>query len=110
MTHKSPFERAKELTSQISSIVSYIDVDALPTAERQAIVAVKQQAVDVRLDVRDYDFAATRAEQLQSASEAKERLEQLRADIIIASSYNLFGAADVAHLSAQVDTLVALLD
>lgn len=105
----SPFKLAKDIGAQIAQIVSSVDVASLPRDEQKVVMELKNQAIDLRLDVRDYGMAETRTEQERLAKAAAERLEALQANILKASEYNLLGAADVAQLSAQLQQLIAVL-
>lgn len=110
MAAKTPFDQAKELSNQLIRILSQLDVDVLPRDEQRLVATIKRQLEDVRLDARDYDFAETRAEQQRNASVAKESLEKLRANILKASEFNLFGAVDVAMASAHIEQLISNLE
>jgi hypothetical protein len=105
----SLLQQAKELENQLGGILSFIDTDTLPAAERAIVGTIKHQAIDARLEVRDYEYAERRAEQRQSAAAAKKYLEKLQADIVKASESNLFGAADVALLSAHIQHIISEL-
>lgn len=109
MTYRSPYDQAKALEAQINAVLSVIDADASPIEERKIITLLKRQIVDARLDIRDYDYADTRVEQSRHGEEARKRLEQLEILIIAASEYNIFGAADVAQISAHAQALAAEL-
>lgn len=110
MAAKTPFDQAKELSNQLIRILSQLDVDALPREEQRLVATIKRQLEDVRLDARDYDFAETRAEQQRNAVAARKNLEKLRANILKASEYNLFGAVDVAMSSAHIEQLISDLE
>jgi hypothetical protein len=103
----SPFARAKALDTHIISVVMHFDVDALPAAQRELIKAMKRAATDVRLDIRDYGMAESREEQERLGAATKKRLVGLEQLIAKAGELNLFGAADVAHLSATAQQLMA---
>lgn len=109
MENKSLFEHAKDLDAQIRSIISHVDLDAMTHDERRTVLDVRRLATDARLDVRDYEYAQTRAEQLVASKEASERLAELHTAILKASEYNVFGAIDVAQLSALIDYLTSSL-
>jgi hypothetical protein len=98
------------LGAQISNILSPIDMHALPQATQKVMLPVRQQIIDARLDVRDYELADTRVEQQVLARTAKGRLETLQASILTASSHGIFGAADVAELSARIQQIISKLD
>jgi hypothetical protein len=103
----SLYNQAKELESQISIILSSFDVGELPMQQRDLVTKLKHQLVDAKLDTRDYEYAETRAEQLEHAKAGKKRLRGLLQSILKASEYNLFGAVDVAQLSARIEQLIS---
>jgi hypothetical protein len=109
MEGKSPFELVRDLQSQVGRLLSNFDVDSLRPAEREVFTSLKRQVVDLRLDIRDYGMAETKAEQDQRAAEARARLKAFEDNIVQAGSHNLFGAADVAQLSATTQQLMATL-
>jgi hypothetical protein len=103
---ESPFSLIKQVGTEVNSILSPIDVYGLDRAQQKLVAIIKQELMDVRLDIRDYEFAETRAEQQDDAKAAKERLERLRSHLLAASEHNLFGAADIAQLTARLDSIV----
>lgn len=104
---KSPFELSRDLQSQIDNLLSGFDVDSLRPAEREILAELKRQAIDVRLEIREYGMAETGAAQAQAASEARIRLKQFEETIAQAGGNNLFGPVDVAQLSAIIGQLAA---
>lgn len=109
MENRSLFEQAKDFSVQIQSRISHMDLDLLSHEERFIISELKRLAADARLDVRDYEYAQTRAEQLEALHEAKERLEQLHEQLLTASGRNLFSAVDTAQFSAQIQVIISQL-
>lgn len=109
MERKTPFQRVKELDAHVRSILSRLDVDVLPPAQRELVTVLKRQTTDARLDLRDYGMAETLTDQQRSAKEAHERLEGLQKNIVAASEYNLFSAIDVAELSANIQQIIVEL-
>lgn len=107
MTGKTPFQRMKELEAQVRTTLTQFDVDVLPAPQRELLATIKRQATDARLDLRDYGMAETMSEQQRFATEAHQRLEQLQKNIVAASEHNLFGAADVAQLSANIQQIIS---
>ncbi|HEX8762582.1 MAG TPA: hypothetical protein VF733_02370 [Candidatus Saccharimonadales bacterium] len=103
-------DQAREIETRINGILSSFDVDSLPSRERELVALIKRQVTDARLDVRDYQYAETRDEQMSLAQEAKKRYEQIRRYMLKASEYNLFGAIDIAQLTAHIDQLISQLD
>ncbi len=106
---KTLLDQTKDLANQIRRLLSVVDAHALPREQQQLVAAIKRLAEDARLDVRDYEFANTQLEQQQSATIAKERFGDLQKTILKASEYNLFGAAEIATLSAQAETITDAL-
>lgn len=98
---------ALELDAGIRASLSSFDIDSLPLHERELITLIKRQASDARLDIRDYEYAETRAEQLGGLRESNERFGQLERNIVKASEYNLFGAIDVVQLSTKIQQILA---
>ncbi len=109
MDEVSPFRLAADVSGRIAQFVSDIDINSLPHDQRQTVVALKNQGGDIRLEVRDYGMAETRAEQERLAKAIAERIEAAQATILKLSEYNLLGAADVAQLTAQLDQLRTVL-
>jgi hypothetical protein len=105
----SVFSRAKDLGTHVHGILSAIDVDALMPDERDLVALIKRQLGDARLDVRDYEYADTRDEQVRYGKDAHTTLEQLRKNILQASEYNIFGSVDVAHISARIEQIIKQL-
>jgi hypothetical protein len=103
----SPFALVKALETHITSLIMKFDIDSLPAGERELLRSLKRLVVDVRLDLRDYGMADTKAEQDRLARETSQRLDAFERAIVKAGELNLFGAVDVAHLSAQTQQLMA---
>ena len=100
-------EQVKDLERQIGSIISSHDLADLERSQQGLVEKLKRQLVDARLDVRDYAYAETRIEQLKFAEEARGRLAQARQFITKISEFGIFGAADVAQLSAHIERIVS---
>lgn len=105
MERVSPYELCKKVERQLQAKLSGLDVPSLPREEQTIIHALRQAVTDARLTIRDYEVADTRAEQVSAAQEAKDFLEQAQKSILTASSYGVFGPADVAHLSANLEQI-----
>jgi len=102
-------DQAKSVESRIGVVIASFDLDDMPVKERDLLTACKQTAIDARLDIRDYEYADTRADQIELAKEARMRLKTLHNLLVKASEYNVFGAVDIAHLSAQIEQLIATI-
>jgi hypothetical protein len=102
---QSPFAIAKELDTQLGGVLSHLDLDSMNHAERKNTQTMRRLATDLRLDVRDYEYAETRAEQLHAAKVARERLKQLEHLILTASQQNVFSAIEVTELSIKLEQI-----
>jgi len=109
MNMESPFLAIKNLETQLNGLLAAIDLYALPVGERKLVTVLRREVTDARLDIRDYELSETRAEQLDNAKQAKERLERMRKTILAISEYNIFSAVDVAQLTAQLDQIIEAL-
>jgi hypothetical protein len=107
MDNSSPSRKVKQLDSQISNILRKVYLRKLSSKERDVLSMLQQNLVDSRIYIRDYELSETREEQLDNSKEAKKWLEQARKNILAASEFNIFGAIDVAHLSAQIDQIIS---
>ncbi len=99
--NSSPFLAMQEAERLVKGLLRQVDTDTLTNDEKAAMTRIRRQAIDTRLDIRDYELSETREEQLKCAVVAKRRLERLERAIVQAGT--VFGPADVAHLSAQLE-------
>ncbi|HSX32134.1 MAG TPA: hypothetical protein VLF43_02640 [Candidatus Saccharimonadales bacterium] len=106
---QSPFELAKAIQGLVQSNLTSLDVDALPTPERDLLRAIKRQLGDIRLDIRDYGMAETKLEQIAYGIAVTKQLQLLQKRLLQASEYGVFGAADMAIISAHIEQLMAEL-
>jgi hypothetical protein len=109
MSYVSLTDRMKSIEAHIATILSFQDVDSLALPVRNVLIAIKHHIIDARLTVRDYEYADTRATQLEQAKEGRRLRDSLRQHLIMASEHNIFGPADVAQFSAQLDDIKANL-
>jgi hypothetical protein len=100
----SPFLLVKQLESDILYLLAQIDISYLSTPEQQKIAQLKNNLIDARLEIQDYELAETRENQLRNAKDAKKYLKKIRV-VISGNQLNVFGAVDVAHLSAKVEQI-----
>jgi hypothetical protein len=105
MTDISLLEQAKELEAQVTRLFTVHDITTLPHVQKELVNTVKHQLVDARLDIRDFEYAQSRVEQLEYAAESRPRLEELHRNILKASEYGLLSAIDIAHVSARLQQL-----
>jgi len=97
----SPFLAMQDVERQVIGLQRTVDPDALTQDERKVMARLRALMVDVRMDIRDYELSETREEQLKKMTQAKKSLEKLEKSILTTSF--VFGAADIAHLSAQLE-------
>lgn len=103
----SPFELARSLQSQVQRLLNGFDIHDLPADDRELLLAIKRQSADIRLDIRDYGMAETKAAQDRAAAEIRSRLKGFESHVVQAGSQGLFGSVDVAHLSAVTQQLMS---
>ncbi len=106
---ESPYRLMQQLEAQIRARLSDIDIYDLEMDVRKLVLALRNQATDARLDIRDYELIETRQLQIEKATAARGRLKQLEKDILTASEHNIFSSIDVAHLSANVEYILEKL-
>lgn len=109
MANTSPYTLARRLEADLGSILAPVDISGMPLFVQQLVRDIKHSTTDARLDVRDYELAETRASQQHLAVESRTRLGAIRQHIVVASQYNIFSAIEVAHLSAQIDSIIELV-
>ncbi|HYH75706.1 MAG TPA: hypothetical protein VD735_07165 [Candidatus Saccharimonadales bacterium] len=110
MASISIFQETKELETEVGRILSAYDLADMPREQGNLVTSLKHLLIDARLDARDYEYAQTRADQLQTATEGRQRLGQAQAAIVKISEYGLFGAVDVAQLSATIQHIMSRMD
>ncbi len=108
MENTSPFVAMQRVETQLKVVLRGLDTDLLDTEQRKAVASLKRLMVDTRLDIRDYELSETRVEQLQKAATAQKQLVKLQATILAVGT--VFGAADVAQLSAQLEQINGWLE
>jgi hypothetical protein len=91
----------KQLQADILRLLSYLEVTTLDRREQLALGQFKNDLTDAKLDIQDYENAETRDEQAQHSKDAKERLVRVHS-LISSNTLHVFGAVDVAHLTAQI--------
>lgn len=105
MAQVTPLELAKQLQLHVVGLLSHIDLPELPKTEQRLIRDLKHTLGDVRLEIRDYELAETRVEQIKCAADARESLAQIQASIS-SNGISVFGAVDVAHVTARVEQII----
>jgi len=107
MDNTSPFLAMQRAELLLKGVLRTLDSDMLDAAEKKVVATIKRLAVDVRINLRDYELSETRAEQLRNAVAAKKRIAKLQANILHASM--VFGPVDVAQLDAQLEQISEMI-
>jgi uncharacterized protein CbrC (UPF0167 family) len=98
---------ATQLERRIQVVLRTQDADSLGVAGRENIAQLKKALHEIKLDVRDYTYAQTRAEQLKWAELGRHNLAVLHA--LLLSLDAVFSPADIAQFGAYVDELSSSL-
>lgn len=103
-TYKSPYILVKELEADVLRLLSQLDLQLLSTPEQQKVARLKNNLIDARLEIQDYELAETRENQLRNVAASKKYLQKIR--VVVSSNHlNVFGAVDVAHLGAKIEQI-----
>ena len=105
MVNKAPSVQAKQIEQDVNNILRKFDLTRRNAAERENLISLKQDLANVRLYTNAFELSETPEEQAGNAKNARRWLAKADARILKASESNIFGPVDVAHLSAQIDTL-----
>lgn len=108
MENISPFVAMQRAEGELKVLLRHADPDLLDPSEKKALASLRRLSTDARLDIRDYELSETREEQLKCARAAKRRLDKLQ-KAIIAAGPAVFGPADVAQVSAQLEQITGWL-
>jgi hypothetical protein len=106
MHSNPPAAAVKQVDNQINMILRAVNYRQLAAREVKLLAGLTQNLSDARIYAHDYEVSEMREEQLDNAKKAKKYLNQARAAILRASEFDIFGAVDVAHLTAQVDQII----
>jgi predicted Holliday junction resolvase-like endonuclease len=109
VAHTSLGMQLKEIEAEVTIILSHAAIDELNYEVQKLAADIKRQLTDARLDVRDYEYADTRHEQLRYATEGKKRLQKVRQEVVKASENELFSAVDVAQITARIEAAIEQL-
>lgn len=91
----------KQLEKDILRLLSSTDVADLSMKDQQTVAQLKNGLVDARLEIQDYELAETREDQLRNAKQSKDFLHHIE-KLIASNPAGMFGAVDVAHLTAYI--------
>jgi hypothetical protein len=91
-------------------VLSGIDLSDLALRPRELITRIRMQVIDLRLEVRDYEYAETRLSQQRHIAVVRDYIQQLNKEILAASEYGIFSAVDVVECTTLLDNLKECLD
>lgn len=94
---------AKKLEKYIMALPAAKSFNMLGSEPRKAMMALTDSVYNLRVASERYFYADDSAEQQLFIEEAIIHAEKANELILAASSYDLLGAADVAHLSALAE-------
>jgi hypothetical protein len=106
VTYISPQRLLKDVEDIILGEIKLIDVYQVPAAEQRLITRIKNELVDSRLYIRDYESSETRMIQQDIATKLQLVLNHLLKNILKLSEYNILSAVDVAQISAQLSLIM----
>lgn len=102
-----PSELLKKLDLNIKGVLSTLSVN---TRQEQRIVDVlRRDLSSLRLYVSDFQNAEHAKDSLKASRMAVKLLASVRQAIMSGSEHDMFGAVDVAHLTAQIEQLESKL-
>lgn len=102
MSYISPQRLLKDVEDIIMAEIRLVDIYQVPLSEQRVITRIKNELVDSRLYIRDYESSENRQGQVDIASKLHLILNQLLKNILRISEYNILSAVDVAQVSAQL--------
>jgi hypothetical protein len=102
----SPQRLLKNVEDIILGEIKTIDIYQTPTSEQRLITRIKNELIDSRLYIRDYETSDTRLAQQDIAGKLQLILNQLLKNILRLSEYNILSAVDVAQVSAQLGQIM----
>lgn len=92
-----------QLERRVKITLREVERDKLHKAEKAQFDKIKLALTQLKLDVRDYEYAETRAEQMKWGKIARHNLKALEQGVLTLGT--VFGAADTAEIGAQIDTI-----
>ncbi len=87
----------------MKGILRGVDDDLLSVEERKTIKQIKLACNEVKLDVRDYEYAESRVEQEKWSKITRHNI--LALETLLLELGGIFGPADIAELGAQLEML-----
>lgn len=99
---------AQKLDRLIKGVIRSLDVEALSQKERTALSQIRLACNEIRLDIRDYEYAQSREEQLKWAKIGRHNVAALNK--LLLSLEDVFSPADIAECGAYLETLRSALE
>lgn len=93
----------KKLEAEVRTLLRAYDLRKLPSKERTVLTNLMQNFEDARIYANAFEASEKPEDRRKNASQSRKWLEQARKNILSASEFNVFGAVDVASLSAQIE-------
>jgi hypothetical protein len=106
VSYISPQRLLKDIEDIVLGEVRSIDIYQIPAVEQRLITRIKNELVDSRLYIRDYESSETRIGQQDIAAKLQAVLNHLLKNILKLSEYNILSAVDVAQISAQLSLIM----
>jgi len=92
-----------QLERRIKLVLREVPRDELTRTEKANFDKIKLALTQLKLDIRDYEYAETRLEQMKWAKIAIHNLKALEQGILQLGT--VFGPADTAELGAGIDDI-----
>lgn len=99
---------AQKLIALIKNVSRGVDVEALSQQDKAVLQQIHLACNEVRLDVRDYEYAQTRDEQLKWAKIGRHNISALSKMLLSLDA--IFTAADIAECGAYLESLRSALE
>ena len=99
----SALATAHYIDRRVKGLLRGVDIDQLSVEDRKTIKQIKHACNEIKLDVRDYEYAETRLEQQKWAKIAAHNI--LALENLLLRLGDIFGPADIAELGAQLEML-----
>lgn len=103
---QSPTTQVKRLEDDVHRVLRGFDLRALSSKQRDVLADLTQVLIDARVYCHSYELSETREEQIKNAKLAHKWLRRARKNILSASEFDVFGAVDVAQLTAEIEQLI----
>ncbi|GAC1387831.1 MAG: hypothetical protein NVS1B7_2470 [Candidatus Saccharimonadales bacterium] len=105
MNKLSALGQIRQHETTINAVLRLYHLHDLDKNRQKLIAELKRDLVDAKLDIRDAEYADTRAEYARHAAAAKKRIVQVIDHILALSQFNIFSPVEVAELSAKFEQL-----